>query len=188
MKPPPAYRETELSEMVSTMTDSSELQRMARLVDINRQHLEEINQQIESIEAVQLEHADAKRALEELAKGSSGHIPLGAGVMIPIPKEITTIVDLGTGIFGERKPEEAAKLVQKRLDDLTNLKSQFEADAAMITQRIEQLANSFEKAAKEMAEKPKTPETLDNNEKEAADEKPTKRRRKGFGGELTLDD
>ena len=52
--------------MVSTMTDSSELQRMARLVDINRQHLEEINQQIESIEAVQLEHADAKKALEEL--------------------------------------------------------------------------------------------------------------------------
>ena len=67
--------------MVSTMTDSSELQRMARLVDINRQHLEEINQQIESIEAVQLEHADAKKALEELAKGSSGHIPLVA----PLP-------------------------------------------------------------------------------------------------------
>ncbi len=174
--------------MVSTMTDSSELQRMARLVDINRQHLEEINQQIESIEAVQLEHADAKKALEELAKGSSGHIPLGAGVMIPIPKDITTIVDLGTGIFGERKPEEAAKLVQKRLDDLTKLKSQFEADSAMITQRIEELATSFEKAAKEMTENSKTPDKATDNEKEVAEEKPTRRRRKGFGGELTLDD
>ena len=38
------------------MVDSSELQRMARLVDMNRQRLEEIQVQIERIEAVQLEH------------------------------------------------------------------------------------------------------------------------------------
>ena len=93
--------------MVSAMVDSSELQRMARLVDINRQRLEEINQQIERIEAVQLEHDDTKRALHALSEGSKGHIPLGAGVMVPIPKESTTIVDLGSGIFGERTPENA---------------------------------------------------------------------------------
>ena len=46
------------------MVDSSELQRMARLVDMNRQRLEEINQQIERIEAVQLEHDDTRRALK----------------------------------------------------------------------------------------------------------------------------
>ena len=66
------------------MVDSSELQRMARLVDMNRQRLEEIQAQIERIEAVQLEHNDTKQALAALAKGKGGHIPLGAGVMIPV--------------------------------------------------------------------------------------------------------
>tara|TARA_Y100000766_G_C18805564_1_gene555279 strand:- start:547 stop:1056 length:510 start_codon:yes stop_codon:yes gene_type:complete len=169
------------------MVDSSELQRMARLVDINRQRLEEINQQIERIEAVQLEHDDTKRALHALSEGSNGHIPLGAGVMVPIPKESTTIVDLGSGVFGERTPENAAELVSKRLNDLTELKSQFEADAAMITQRIEELATTFERAAKEMTESQE--QSLDAEKiEEKVDEKPNRRRRKGIGSELTLDD
>ena len=120
------------------MVDSSELQRMARLVDMNRQRLEEINQQIERIEAVQLEHDDTRRALKSLSDGLNGHIPLGAGVMVPIPKSSTTIVDLGSGVFGERSPENAEQLVSKRLEDLTELKSQFEAEAAMLTHRIEE--------------------------------------------------
>lgn len=60
------------------MVDAVELQRMARLVDMNRQRLEEIQAQIERIEAVQLEHDDARQALLALSSGASGHIPLGA--------------------------------------------------------------------------------------------------------------
>ena len=166
------------------MVDSSELQRMAQLVDINRQRLEEINQQIERIEAVQLEHDDTRRALKSLSEGSTGHIPLGAGVMVPLPKNSTTIVDLGSGVFGERSPENAEELVSKRLDDLTELKSQFEAEAAMLTQRIEELATAFESAAKQMTQQQEVAETP----VEKPEEKPSRRRRKGVGGELTLDD
>ena len=72
--------------------------------------------------------------------------------MVPIPSEATTIVDLGSGVFGERSPTSAKELVSKRLEDLTELKSQFEAEAAMLTQRIEELATTFEKAAKQMSE------------------------------------
>jgi len=166
------------------MVDSNELQRMARLVDMNRQRLEELQSQIERIEAVQLEHDDTKQALNALSNGLSGHIPLGAGVMVPIPKDVTTIVDLGSGVYGERKPEDAEELVAKRLDDLTELKSQFEADAAMLTQRIEELAKSFETAAKEMAEKKEEPE----EKTQPVSETPPRRRRRGLGSELTLDD
>ena len=166
------------------MVDSNELQRMARLVDINRQRLEEINQQIERIEVVQLEHDDTKRALSALSGGKSGHIALGAGVMVPIPNNATTIVDLGSGVFGERSPDSAKELVSKRLEDLTELKSQFEAEAAILTQRIEELATTFEKAAKEMTES--------NQETEAepvkTEEKSSRRKKRGFGGKLTLDD
>ncbi len=167
------------------MVDSNELQRMARLVDINRQRLEEINQQIERIEAVQLEHDDTRRALEALSSGKGGHLALGAGVMVPIPSKPTTIVDLGSGVFGERSPENAGELVTKRLEDLTELKSQFEGEAAMLTQRIEELATTFEQAAKSMTEsKPEAKEAAVTE----TEEKPSRRRRKGIGGELTLDD
>ena len=166
------------------MVDSSELQKMARLVDMNRQRLEEINQQIERIEAVQLEHDDTRRALKSLSDGLNGHIPLGAGVMVPIPMSSTTIVDLGSGVFGERSPENAEQLVSKRLEDLTELKSQFEAEAAMLTHRIEELATAFETAAQQMTQSQEVEETP----VEKSEEKATRRRRRGVGGELTLDD
>lgn len=166
------------------MVDSNELQRLARLVEMNRQRLQEINQQIERIEVVQLEHDDTKRALSALSNGKSGHIALGAGVMVPIPNNATTIVDLGSGVFGERTPESAKELVAKRLEDLTELKSQFEADAAILTQRIEELATTFETTAKEMTE---SNEEADNTVQKP-EEKPPRRKKRGFGGELTLDD
>ena len=167
-----------------SMVDSNELQRMARLVDMNRQRLEEIQSQIDRIEAVQLEHDDTRQALKALSNGSSGHIPLGAGVMVPIPKNATTVVDLGSGIFGERSPDDAEVLVTKRLNDLSELKSQFESDAAVLTQRIEELAATFEKAAKEMTEHKKPEQEESVNMPESV----PRRRRRGMGGELTLDD
>ena len=166
------------------MVDSNELQRLARLVDMNKQRLDEINQQIERIEVVQLEHDDTRRALSALSGGKSGHIALGAGVMVPIPKNATTIVDLGSGVFGERSPDSARELVSKRLEDLTELKSQFEADAAMLNQRIEELASTFENAAKEMTESNQETEA----EPSKSEENSSRRKRRGFGGELTLDD
>ena len=64
------------------------------------------------------------------------------------------------------------------------MKSQFEADAAMLTQRIEELATTFEKAAKEMTESNQETEV----EPPKSEEKTSRRKRRGFGGELTLDD
>ena len=166
------------------MVDSNELQRMARLVDMNRQRLEEIQIQIERIEAVQLEHDDTRHALNALSTGSSGHIPLGAGVMVPIPKDTTTIVDFGSGVFGESTPENASEIVTNRLSDLTELKTQFEADAATLTQRIEELASTFERAAKELTTEKETVV----EETPTVAEPQTRRRRRGVGSELTLDD
>ena len=63
------------------------------------------------------------------------------------------------------------------------LKSQFEGEAAMLTQRLEELATAFETAASEMTKSSEETEP----EEEKSEEKQTRRRRK-FGGELTLDD
>ena len=45
------------------MSDSNELQQLARLVEINRKRLEEVQLQIERIETVQLEHDDTRLSL-----------------------------------------------------------------------------------------------------------------------------
>ena len=83
-----------------------------------------------------------------------------------------------------RSAESAGELVSKRLEDLTELKSQFEAEAAMLTQRIEELATAFESAAKEMTQS----QPVEEEVAEKPEEKSTRRRRRGVGGELTLDD
>ena len=167
------------------MVDSTELQQMARLVDMNRQRLEDIQNQLEKIEIVILEHEDTHKALTSLAEGKQGHIPLGAGVMVNTPSNSTSLIDYGSGIFGERNHSSAAKIVSHRLEDINELKAQFEEEANQLTQRIEELAKHFEQAAEEY----KTQKTHSETTLIPTEEKQTpSRRKRGFGSELTLDD
>ena len=52
------------------------------------------------------------------------------------------------------------------------------------TQRIEELATAFESAAKEMTQS----QEVEEKPVEKPEEKTSRRRRRGVGGELTLDD
>ena len=164
------------------MATPSDLQQIARMVDLNRQRLEEVQSQLTRVESVLFEHEETKTALEALSNGSKGHIPLGAGVMIPISSNLTTIVDLGSGVFGERTPEDASEIVSERYDDLSNLKQQFQTELSTVATRIEELSTTFDKLSKEITTTTQE-ETVD--EKEA---KPKPRRRRRMGEELTLDD
>ena len=100
------------------MVDAVELQRMARLVDMNRQRLAELQEQVQRVDAVLFEHEETIASLEGIEAAPGGHMSLGAGVMLPIKKGTTTLVDLGTGILGERTPEGAISIVQSRIKDL----------------------------------------------------------------------
>ena len=164
------------------MVDAVELQKMARLIDMNRQRLEEIEANITRLESLMIEHRDSILTLKALQEGKTGQIPIGAGVMIPLPQSQTTIVDFGSGIFGESTPEDAAELIQARLQDLIDVKIQFETEAAQINQRIEQLATTFEEATKEITQ-PEPEIVLD-----PTSNNPKPRRKRGFGSGLTLDD
>ena len=173
------------SQSVSAMSNSSELQQIARLVEINRNRMEEVQAQLSRIDAVLYEHEEAKIALQSLSEGNSGHIPLGAGVMVPLAKEVTTIVDLGSGIFGEKSPLDAKDIVQERMGDLQDLKSQFEKEVETISLRIEELSKSFDVASKQIT----APVAEEKSESEPETQpKPKPRRRRRMGEELTLDD
>ena len=67
------------------MTDpKEELQRIARLVEANRERMEALEAQLRRLESVRMEQLNALKALESIPKGGSkgAMVPLGAGVQI----------------------------------------------------------------------------------------------------------
>ncbi|MCH1591698.1 MAG: hypothetical protein L7R66_01760, partial [Candidatus Thalassarchaeaceae archaeon] len=89
-----------------------ELQRIARLVDANRERMEALEAQLRRLETVRMEQVNALNALESIPEtGSKGAmVPLGAGVQIitDIPEEYGAVVDIGSGIQAERTRAQAA--------------------------------------------------------------------------------
>jgi len=166
------------------MVDAVELQRMARLVDMNRQRLAELQEQVQRVDAVLFEHEETITSLKAIETSPGGHMSLGAGVMLPITKGTTTLVDLGTGILGERTPQGAITIVQSRIEDLAEVKTQFEAEIEVISKRTEELASAFDEAAKSISES--EPEETPSEPEPAPSTNP--KRRRNFGSSLTLDD
>ena len=153
---------------------------------MNRQRLAELQEQVQRVDAVLFEHEETVTSLKAIETAPGGHMSLGAGVMLPINKGTTTLVDLGTGILGERSPQDAITIVQSRIDDLAEVKSQFETEIEVISQRTEDLANAFDEAAKNISQT-KPAEKEPDTESEQPPSTHTKRRR-NFGSSLTLDD
>ena len=105
------------------MVDRSELQQKARLVESHRQHLEELQKRMEDVTAVVSEHQITNEILTRLSdmanNGEAGaHVTIGSGVTLQYKHEGkgqgTALIDLGSGIFGERKWSEAAEIIEKR--------------------------------------------------------------------------
>ena len=151
---------------------------------MNRQRLAELQEQVQRVDAVLFEHEETITSLKAIETSPGGHMSLGAGVMLPITKGTTTLVDLGTGILGERTPQGAITIVQSRIEDLAEVKTQFEAEIEVISKRTEELASAFDEAAKSITES--EPEETPSEPEPAPSSNP--KRRRNFGSSLTLDD
>ena len=123
------------------------------------------------------------------------HVSIGAGVTLtcqhPGGGEGTTIVDLGSGIFGERSWSDAAALTRERMEELGALLENLQSQSQQLEATVTNLAQSFNSATEMM----KQAEASDSQEVKSDDlptessEAKQKRRRAGmFGNELTLDD
>ena len=124
------------------------------------------------------------------------HVSIGAGVTLtcqhPGGGEGTTIVDLGSGIFGERSWSDAATLTRERMEELGTLRESLQSQSQPLETPIATLAPSFTAAAATQTRPEQSPEpdTIEEEPEAAEPSTPeTKRRRGGmFGNELTLDD
>ena len=181
--------------------EQSELQRTARLVEMNRERFHEVQERIEQVINVLGEHDVTATILETLAKKDHEsemkmHVSIGAGVTLtsqhPGGGEGTTIVDLGSGIFGERSWSDAAALTRERMEELGTLLENLQSQSQQLETTITTLAQTFTDAAElqTKAAPPSEPELVEEESTSSESPNPSPKRRRGgmFGNELTLDD
>ena len=105
-----------------TEPDRTELQRIAQLVEVNRERLQALEQQVRNLEGIKLEQEHALAALLSISEdGANGAmIPLGAGVQLvaDIPPDGGAVIDIGSRIQAEKTREEAAQILSKRNEEL----------------------------------------------------------------------
>ena len=184
------------------MVDRSELQNKARLVESHRQHLEELQRRMDQIISVINEHQITEEILSRLTTMSKSgdakaHISIGAGVTLNFQHhdsgEGTAIVDLGAGIFGERKWSDIAGLLATRREEFNDLHETLLKQAGAIEAKLGILAQEFNEAAEKLQSErnpqPQQESTTPSPQTTESKAKPKSRRRGGmFGNELTLDD
>ncbi len=184
--------------------DRAELQRIAQLVELNRERLQNIEAQVVRLEEARQEQARSIMALEAIPDDGADNvmIPLGGGVQIiaDISADSGAVVDIGSGIQAERTREEALEILRARNGELLSLMDSLKTEFDETEQLVIELATQFNEGVgglqgdaesspattnQPTPTKPKAPaEASTEGESEA---KPTRHHRKR-GTELTLDD
>ena len=163
--------------------DQQELQRIAQLVEMNRQKMARIEEQITRLSEIRIEQLGVIASLKILSTEQPTMIPLGGGVQLPAtPTSETVIIDIGSGIQAEKPRSEAIEILEARLSEVdvvvTTLQNEFEETEKIVSELATTFTNAAKQIQQQSTEEPeKTPETHT-----------PKRRRKKHGTELTLDD
>ena len=172
-----------------TEPDRTELQRIAQLVEVNRERLQALEQQVRNLEGIKLEQEHALAALLSISEdGANGAmIPLGAGVQLvaDIPPDGGAVIDIGSRIQAEKTREEAAQILSKRNEELNDIMDSLRKEYEELEKHVVEFATKFNDAVE--TAKPPSEETP--SEKQQSTVAPTKRKsRRKRGTELTLDD
>ena len=172
-----------------TEPDRTELQRIARLVEVNRERLQALEQQLRNLEGIKVEQEHALEALLSISQdGANGAmIPLGAGVQLvaDIPPDGGAVIDIGSRIQAEKTRGEAAQILSKRNEELNDIMESLRKEYEELEKHVVELATRFNEAVE--GAKPTSEEAP--NDKQQSMDAPNKRKpRRKRGTELTLDD
>jgi len=177
------------------MVDQEELQRLARMVDLNRQKMERIEEQLSRLENIHQEQSHVVRAVRAIPSEGAENIlvPLGSGVqlVVDVQSDAGAVVDIGTAIQAEMTRQEAADLIEKRQNEISELIQSLKQEFDTSEETIRSLAATFNEGVASLENETKAdeePPTPVEQQKTPIEDKPRSRRRRGIGGELTLDD
>jgi prefoldin alpha subunit len=165
--------------------DREELQHIAQLVEVNRERMQAIEQQVRQLESIRIEQMQAIEALLAIPDegGEGAMIPLGSGVQIiaDIPPEGGAVVDIGSRVQAERTRGEAAEILTKRSEELVSIIEKMKAEFNDLEQTTITLAQKFNESVEGLE-----PETI--TEEPTVSAPPSRRTRRKRGTDLTLDD
>jgi len=175
------------------MSDPAELQRLARLVDMYRQQLTALGEQIERLGQASVEHQEVIQALGSLDDESLPRImiPLGSGTQLLVdqPNNPGVVVDIGSGIQAEKKVPEAIEILKNRISDIEELISTLQSEFNDTELKVKDLATKFTNDADALqTEEDEQPPIKEEAEEPTPAKTTPKRRRRNVSGELTLDD
>jgi hypothetical protein len=133
---------------------------------------------------------------------TAGHVGIGAGVSLPLSSvasedEGRTIVDLGSGVYGERTWSGALEITIERQQELEDVAGRIATSMKEVEATVAQHATAFNSLAEQIEQAkaptpapqpnaPQPPESVDDEGEEPHLRARSVRRR--FGSELTLDD
>ena len=175
-----------------TGVDKAELQRIAQQVELNRQRMESIGQQMSRLEQIRLEQLQTIETLSAIPdSGSKGAmIPLGSGVQIvaDIPPKTGAVIDIGSRVQAEKPLEEAIVILTKRTEEILDMINKMKIEFSSIEETTITLANVFNEqiALIKLEENQQIPEI--NSELKVNTPNKTQRKKRKRGTELTLDD
>ena len=164
--------------------DQQELQRIAQLVEMNRQKMARIEEQVTRLSEIRLEQLGVIASLKVLATQQPTMIPLGAGVQLPAtPTGETVVIDIGSGVQAEKPRTEAIEILESRLQEVDDVMTTLQREFTETEKIVAELATTFSDAAKQLQQ-----QSVEVPENDQEPPPSPKRRRRKHGTELTLDD
>jgi len=135
------------------VTTEAELRESAMRIENAKAQLEGLGRQRELIQLAVEEHARARETIKNLTTGKPGDevmIPVGADAYVyaKVSERREAVLGVGSNVSIQRAPEEADKLLEVRIDELSQtfrkVSERAEQLEAMIQQATEKLQEQYD--------------------------------------------
>ncbi len=127
------------------MTQEEEFQRYATLVEYYKEQLQSIDQQFSYLQAAVMDYNKAKITIEQIGEANEGTeilIPIGGGTFSFAKAKDTKkiLTEVGAGIVLEKNPEEAKKIIDRRIEELQKNQETLSKMSKNIQQQLEEVS------------------------------------------------
>ena len=131
------------------MPNEQQVRESYMMLESAKAQLDGLAKQQELVQLAVEEHVRARETIKEIAKGAAGDevlVPLGADSYIhaKISDNKDAIVGVGSGVSIRRSPEEAEKILDTKIDDLSRAFKSITDKAAQTEAMIQELSEKVQ--------------------------------------------
>jgi prefoldin alpha subunit len=132
------------------MTNEEEMREKYMALEMLANNMKQFEKQIHAVSERLTMIRDVNQSLDELAASKAGAeslVPLSEGIFVKSSiKDVSTlIVNVGSGVCVEKTPEQTKELLNARISELSNHRSQLMAELEMQAMEAQQLETELSK-------------------------------------------